>query len=629
MLVKNTPCYVYDIESTKNVFTCTVKDTETNQFRVYEVSERRNQILEMCDMFINDDAYFVGYNNLHYDNPIINYCIEYFNNTHYNSDSITRSIFNLSQIIVNSEDTSQWRRWKYATEFKTFDLLTMLFSSQLRVGLKAMQITMHYKNVQEFDIDWDKELDISEIDKLISYNINDVDSTSVLLDKCKDRIDIRLSVEQDYGFECLSKDDVNLGMEILKHEYLRKTKLRWDQIKDLRSPAPLIALNEVISQLVHFDNPILQNVLADMRKSIVSPGRDGYKNEFVFGGMKVAVGVGGIHGDCGTCIIKPNEDEVLMEPDVASLYPSLIIEHKFYPPHLGEAFLETYSDIRTRRLVYKHTKQKLKDTTFKFCLNGLSGNLQNEHSWCYSPFTVLQIRINGQLFLLMLAEKLLELGCSLKQINTDGIVVITPKNKLDEYNKIVKEWEKKTLLTIETENFKSLYQLKINDYFGEELDGSIKKKGFFLTETTAGKGLTPKIIPEAIITYFTKGIPVEETIRNCTDIKKFLQSEKTGRQWQVEYNDQLQQRNNRFYVSKSGYYLWKYKNDSKGIKQYNNMLKGYGVRLLNKFYTPEELQVMYNEGKTFNDIYDVNYDYYIIAAKKVIEELKPRQLTLF
>lgn len=630
MRIKDIPCYVYDIESCQNVFTCTVMNTETGLIRTYEVSARKNQMLEMCDMFINDDAYFVGYNNLHYDNPIINYCIEFFNNTHYDSAAITKSIFNLSQIIVNTDDIDKWKRWKYAKNFKTFDLLTNLYSSQLRVGLKAMQITMHFRNVQEFHIDWNLPLAIDRIDELIDYNINDVESTAVLLERCKDRIDIRLMVESEYGFECLSKDDVNLGMEILKHEYLRKTGLEWSDIKDLRSPAPMIALNEVISPIVEFNHPVLKEVLADMRKNVVSPGRNGYKNEFIFGGMKVAVGVGGIHGDCGTAIIKPNEDEVLMEPDVASLYPSLIIEHKFYPPHLGEAFLETYSDIRTRRLEYKHTKQKLKDTTFKFCLNGLSGNLQNEHSWCYSPFTVMQIRINGQLFLLMLAEKLLEIGCKLKQINTDGIVAIIPKTKLDEYNQIVKDWETKTLLTIETEHFKSLYQLAINDYFGEETDGRIKKKGFFLTNTTVGKGLTPKIIPEAVIEYFVHGTPVEETVKNCVDIKKFLQSEKTGKQWTVEYNDQEQQRNNRFYVSKSGYYLWKYKmEEGSAIRKYQNMLKGYAVKLLNTFYDPEELQAMHDKGMDFNNIYDVNYDYYIIAAKKVIEELKPRQLSLF
>lgn len=144
-----------------------------------------------------------------------------------------------------------------------------------------------------------------------------------------------------------------------------------------------------------------------------------------------------------------------------------------------------------------------------------------------------------------------------------------------------------------------------------------------------GKGLTPKIIPEAIINYFVNNIPVEQTIKDCRDIRKFLQSEKTGKQWTVEYNEQIQQHTNRFYVSNNGYYLWKWKFNEDGSKQYQNMLKGYGVKLHNRFYSDEDLQWKYAHGETFDNIYDINYQYYITQCNKVIEQLKPRQLNLF
>ena len=43
----------------------------------------------------------------------------------------------------------------------------------------------------------------------------------------------------------------------------------------------------------------------------------------------------------------------------------------------------------------------------------------------------------------------------------------------------------------------------------------------------------------------------------------------------------------------------------------------------------EELDKKYKNGETFKSIYDVNYNYYIAKANKIIEELKPRQLELF
>ena len=97
---------------------------------------------------------------------------------------------------------------------------------------------------------------------------------------------------------------------------------------------------------------------------------------------------------------------------------SMIIEHEFYPPHLGKEFLEVYTQIKNERIEAKHNGNKIKNETLKLALNGLSGNLQNEHNFCYSPFTVMQIRINGQLLLLMLAEQLIKVGATIKQANT-------------------------------------------------------------------------------------------------------------------------------------------------------------------------------------------------------------------
>lgn len=634
MIIKGKPCIVFDIECLRNVFTCTCKNTETSKIITFEISHRHFDLFDMCKYFLTEDAYFVGYNNIHYDNPIINYCIEYSHicsNLDYRQ--WTESIFNLSKIIISDNDAEKekWKKYKYSTQFLTIDLLTMLYSTALRVGLKAMQVTMHYKNVEEFVIDWNKDITDSEIETLILYNINDVESTEELLNRCKKQLELRVEVEKEYNIDCLSLDNVNLGMEILKTQYMKKTGINWWDLKDLRSPADTVDLEKVIFPWIKFRSKTLQDVLTDMKcQHSVSPGRKGYINTFAFAGMSVTVGVGGIHGDCGTCIIKPNDDEVLLEPDVASLYPSMIIEHELYPPHLGHEFLDVYSGIRTERLDAKHSGAKAKNIMLKYSLNGLSGNLQNEFSWCYSPFTVMQIRINGQLLLLMLAERLIEIGCKLKQINTDGIVVLMKKNRMDEYKQICSEWEKETKLTLETEEFKSLYQLAINDYFGVAPDGEIKKKGIFLTEVELGKGLTPKIIPEAVIKFFVDGVPVEDTIKNCTDIRKFLMSEKTGKQWTVEYNEQVQQRTNRFYVSNNGYYLWKWKIDDRkdikkggktvpnpnyGGKLYQNMLVGYGVTLLNRF--DDNMQ------------HDINYQYYIIQAKKIIEQLKPRQLSLF
>lgn len=629
MKIKEKTCIVFDIESLPNIFTCTCKDTESGKIFTFEISQRKNQLQDLCDFFLTQEAYFVGFNNIHFDSPLINYCIS-IRHKQVSTDRLVRSLNRLTKIIIDKDqDDKLWLDYKYGTNFEHIDLLTMLYSKQLRVSLKAMQVTMHYKNVKEFMCDWAQDLPEKRFDELLEYNLNDVESTEELLYRCKKDLDLRVEIEKEYGIQCLSLDGVNLGMKILAKEYMKKTGIPWYKLKNMRSPCDTVDLAEIILPIVKFESPILQKVLEDMKNQhSVSPGKGGYENIFLFGGMKIKVGVGGIHGDNGTDIIKTNDDELLMDEDVSSLYPSMIISHGFYPPHLGPEFVEVYSRIREERFEAKRKGDKVKNETLKLALNGLSGNLQQEFSWAYSPFTVMQVRINGQLLLLMLSERLLKIGCSLKQINTDGILFSVPKSKVSDYKAICRAWEEETKVTLEGETFVKFYQLNVNNYFAIYEDGRIKKKGFFHTDTYLGKGLSPKIVPEAIINYFVNAIPVEETIKACTDIRKFLQSEKTDKQWHVEYQDTEQQLINRFYVSNSGYYLYKWKMEE-DRPAYHNMLKGYGVRLLNEFISDEDLNFRIGSGETFQDIYDINYRYYVIQANKIIEQLKVRQLDLF
>lgn len=633
MKIKGKTCVVFDIEVLKNVFTCTCKNTETKQITVFEISPRRVDIQELVTFFY-EDYYFVGYNNIHYDNPILNYIImlyreHYFDR--YSTRELTESMFRMSQLVIDkNSDFDLWKEYKYARNFLSIDLLTMLYSKALRVSLKEMQVTMQYKNVEEFVVDWHQDLPEKDIDRLISYNINDVESTEELLYRCKDLLELRIETEKDFGLPCLSLDRVNLGDRLLQLKVMEKIGLNKKQLENMKSPADYVDLEKVIFPWIKFESPILQKKLTDMKNQHhVSPGRKGYINTFIFGEMEVTIGVGGIHGDNGTCIIKPNEDELLLDSDVNSLYPSLMRMYHLYPPKLKDVLGQIFPQIIDDRLEFKRTGQKNKNETYKYMLNGVSGKMQDETSWLFSPFTVMQVRINGQLLLLILAERLLKLGCKLYQINTDGILYKLKKSKYEELQQVLKEWEKLTMLTLETEEFTQFYQLAINDYFGVEPNNKIKKKGFFLTDIELGKGLTPKIIPEAIINYFVHNIPVEDTIKSCKDICKFLQAEKTGKQWTVEYNDQIQQRTNRFYVSNSGYYLWKWKLDDTGKKSYQIMLKDHGVRLHNKLYSDEDLQWKYSQGETFQSIYDIDYQYYINQCIKVIEKLKPKQLNLF
>lgn len=322
MILKNKVVFVYDVEIFPNVFHCIVKNTESKKYHYFEVSTRKNNIKDLIEFFSNTrDKIICGYNNIHYDNPIINFILDYKDtciNTNY--ERVCRNLFNLSNIIILSKDNdgfNKWKKWKYANNFETLDLLTLMFSQALRVGLKEMQITMRYNNVKEFTGKFNQMLDEKDIEEMIYYNKNDVDSTEYLLYLQKDAIDLRLGIEKEFGVNVLSMDGMSIGTEILKVKYLEKSGKTWNDIKNLRSPCDIIDLNEVIFPFIEYKTPVLQELLFEMKQQKVSPGRKGFEKHFLLGNLEVNVGVGGIHTKNEPEKIIPNNNERLLDSDVA------------------------------------------------------------------------------------------------------------------------------------------------------------------------------------------------------------------------------------------------------------------------------------------------------------------------
>ena len=642
MYIKNLRVIVYDVEVFPNVFHCCCKDTESDEIYKFEISERKNQLTELVYFFSDKSRMFCGYNNKHYDDVIINYLIDYCNKLNrLPYQRICQSVFNLSTIIVEAEEGSidRFKRWKYMNYFYYMDLLTMQFSQKLRVGLKTMQVTMHYKNVQEYDGDFNQYLPKDSIDDMIAYNINDVESTTELLNRLKDQVELRLFIEKEHGIDCLSMDSVKMAETFLLEKYSEKSGIPKNVIKEMRSPMDYIPLKDVILPFIRYKNPKLQSVLEDMKKQVVySKERKGYEKKFVLSNVVYSIGVGGIHTIHTPKIFLPNDDEYIGHSDVASMYPSLLIEYGWGPRHLGKLFCDLFAGLKDERLEAKHTGQTVKNMFLKIVLNSPTGKMQQEVSWMYDPFNVFKIRINGQLILLMLVDRLLSVGCEIIQCNTDGVVYRAKKAARAEIDNLIHEVESLTRLTFETDEYEAFYQYAINDYFGVMKGYSethnpklIEEKGMFITKNKLGKGLAPVVIPKAVINYFLTKQPVSEFIEKDRDIRDFLMTQAVDRKFKVVHGDKPVQRINRFYASTNGPYLYKVKkNENPGHKigqwgeEYDvpeeswfNMLTKSGVTILNKF---DDLEIEDRK---------VNYRYYISEANKIIADFVNQQLELF
>ena len=624
MKIKDKTVLVYDIESFPNLFTCSILNSENNKLITYEISEDKNDLGKIVALFQLKEFYFCGFNNKSYDDVLINYLIIRFDDLRYKPIfEITWLIKSMSDKIIK-EPVANWVDYKHAYLFNSFDLMTMSFSAKNRVGLKELEVTMGFPNVMEYEGDFSKNVPKELKDKVIEYNQNDVLATGELLNLKKNDIELRLKLNEKYKINVLSKDNVNMGMEILKKEYLEKTNKTWDDIKDLKTPCQLVSFKNIIFDFIQYTTPTLQKLLEKLKKVSIDPNNKDFREVFEIGGVVHNISLGGLHSINNAEIIIPNEDELLLDYDVDSYYPSCLIVNNLYPKHLGIEFVDIYKNIRDERVEAKKDKNSFLADSFKYAINGLSGNLQSQYSWTYDPELVVKLRINCQLMILMLIEKFDLLGAKIVQSNTDGILIKIKKSLLPEIEKAKDEWCKLTKLSMSKEEFERFYQYDVNNYIGvkkgftETKDPElIKKKGFFADETNLGKGMSPKVIAKSLINYFVYNISPEETLKEDKDIRDYLTYQRVSRDFIVEYNGEKALHINRFYMSTNGGILIKYKMEKGGKAQATRLCATSPVTIYNKF-----------EDKPFEE-YKVNYRYYKNEIYKIINELEINQLSLF
>jgi DNA polymerase elongation subunit (family B) len=174
----------------------------------------------------------------------------------------------------------------------------------------------------------------------------------------------------------------------------------------------------------------------------------------------------------------------------------------------------------------------IKTESLKISCNGSFGKLGNKWSALYSPDLVIQITITGQLSLLMLIEMLEEFGIRVVSANTDGILIRCRIFQREKVNEIIAKWEALTGFETEETLYRAVYSKDVNNFIAIKTDGKVKGKGLYSVpwgKLTEGppvfklqKNPSTTIVVEAVIGLLRDGTPLEDTIRNCTDITKFV-----------------------------------------------------------------------------------------------------------
>lgn len=413
-------------------------------------------------------------------------------------------------------------------------------------GLKIYGGRLHSQRMENLPIEPDDSIRPEERPIIINYCGTDLQVTIDLANELREQIDLRALMSSEYKVDLRSKSDAQIAEAVIRHEVEKATN------RKIKKPE-LERAGQFFYKppsFVEFRTENMQKVLRQVCNMPLVIGRNGrvQKTEafdklvFTIGDSSYKMGIGGLHSQETTRSLYTDENAILIDRDVASYYPALIINNNLIPPAIGPRFQNVYRDIRTRRLKAKAAKQKAIAETLKIVLNGTFGKLGQPFSIFYAPRQMITVTLTGQLSLLMAIERLEMRDIRVISANTDGFTSMVPRNKIDLFNATMFDWECDTNFETEEVRYRSMHNRSVNGYIAIPFAWDNDKKCWDETKidkpkrkelyAQAGPGLPAAmglkknpaagICTEAVVEYLCHGTPLEETIEKCEDIRQFI-----------------------------------------------------------------------------------------------------------
>lgn len=646
---------IYDIETMRECFIVVCMEPEKTP-KSFVVSKWQNQL----DAFIkyteeNIDSYWVGYNNLRFDAQVVEWILR--NHMHWHELSgleICAKIAQKAQDVIhdaNYDVFPEYREWDLS--LKQIDLFKIHHydNKNRRVSLKRLEFEMDLENIEEMPIHHDKaNLTKDEVFLSLQYCFNDVDATYEFykitlgdtyhpLYKGNNQIQLRKDIEEEFGIPCLNYSDSKIGDEIIKKYYCQEKGMEVKELPRKGYFRKSIDIKNCIAGYVQFETEQLQQFLQNIKRLKLGL-QDDFKEHIDFYGNVYSFMKGGLHTENKPEIFESDEEYEIIDWDVASYYPAIIITNGRFPAHLGKEFLRGYKQMFDKRLELKPLAKgdrKIKGIVgaLKLAVNSVYGKSSDMQSWIYDRQLTMFTTITGELSLMMLIEKYEMNGIQVISANTDGVTIRVRKDLIPKMHEINEWWSELTQYALERTDYKKIIFSTVNDYIAIMPDGTIKKKGDFLTDFELHKNKSARIVPLALEGYYVHGIPVRETILAHKNLYDFCIRRISSRDFHYEgvnsdnevtkYNKLI-----RYYIGKTGEKIHKVKNESSQSKAAKRSQVEAG----------EWLCSVCNHLPSNASLENVNYLYYIDKAENMITKILtggkrikntviPNQLNLF
>lgn len=628
--------------------------------------------------WLQQKADYFGYNNRKYDRLMLSALLMYYNQFDKPSKLITFLYETSQRVIRSSNNDTLWTDnftsliLRNNVAFRDLDLFQIFRLDHYHKSLKQTSINIKWYNLKEYtmppigDLDrhyyherlpeakgmTDRELNIhyrnvferfiprEYLQEMADYNDNDVYIVAELIRMNQEEVLLRYRISEEYNVDVFSASRSTIADKVIVKLYSKYTGLHPKAFIDTKTIRRKILVSEILSDKIAFSTPELNDILSGIRSLTLRGEKGEFDREFTFMGTSYTIATGGLHSNEIPAVYVEDDEHIIVDRDVASYYPNMIRSLKVCQKHLiPKAWFRIADTIVDERLEHKHLakdkslddKERDKHATAAACLKivanaGIFGKMGSEKSFLCDKKAMYQVTINGQLFLLMLIEKLELAGIHVISANTDGIVTIVPRELEQTADDICHWWEKHLGLELEFTYYTKYVTEGVNSYLTIKRGGSSKFKGrmnpkMFLEDLS--KGYNSPIVAKCVTEYFINGTPVMETLRNAKSILDFCRTQNVNHKYRLEFTHVIDgkivtdivQRNTRFYISSTGGTLMKV--ESMGWNEYNeeqvkksSLCAGQRVSICNTVDDTDISEL------------NVNYLYYYNEAMAIIEPIE-------
>lgn len=628
--------------------------------------------------WLQQKADYFGYNNKKYDRLMLSALLMYYNQFDKPSKLITFLYETSQRVIRSSNNDTLWTDnftsliLRNNVAFRDLDLFQIFRLDHYHKSLKQTSINIKWYNLKEYtmppigDLDrhyyherlpeakgmTDRELNIhyrnvferfipkEYLNEVADYNDNDVYIVAELIRMNQEEVLLRYRISEEYKVDVYSASRSTIADKVIVKLYSKFTGLHPKAFIDTKTIRRKILVSEILSDKIAFSTPELNDILSDIRSLTLRGEKGEFDREFTFMGTSYTIATGGLHSNEIPAVYVENSDSIIVDRDVASYYPNMIRSLKVCQKHLiPKAWFRIADTIVDERLEHKHlakdksldVMERDKHATAAACLKivanaGIFGKMGSEKSFLCDKKAMYQVTINGQLFLLMLIEKLELAGIHVISANTDGIVTIVPRELEQTADDICHWWEKHLGLELEFTYYTKYVTEGVNSYLTVKRGGSSKFKGrmnpkMFLEDLS--KGYNSPIVAKCVTEYFINGTPVMETLRNAKSILDFCRTQNVNHKYRLEFTHVVDgkirtdvvQRNTRFYISSTGGTLmkvesmgWNERNEEQVKK--SSLCAGQRVSICNTVDDTDISEL------------NVNYLYYYNEAMVIIEPIE-------